>query len=314
MSILHQTKQLINSQLQKWELAANNYAGLQKVRTKSLTLPGGAEVKVQFNPERIRSSSAKVDAQSIQERSCFLCAKNRPAEQEGVEFGNYSILINPFPIFQQHLTIPHQKHTVQIIEPYFSSMLDLARELNDFTLFYNGPKCGASAPDHFHFQAGNKGFLPLEDDFKREKFTKLIANHKGIEVYTWSNYHRGVISFKGSDVIAIKSLFDHLHKVLFEQQMDELEPMLNVLTYFESGEYVVHVFPRVLHRPKCYFAKGDEQILLSPASVDMGGVFITPRAEDFEKITASDVTAILDEVCMSEHDSALLAEEIVDGV
>ncbi len=311
MTISLKTKNLIQGQLQNWSLATTNYAGLQQVKTKTLQLQGGSELKVQFNPERMRSSAAKVDVKSIQERPCFLCEKNRPAEQEGVEFGDFTILINPFPIFTEHLTIPHKDHTLQLIAPYFSSMLELSKELNEFTLFYNGPKCGASAPDHFHFQAGVKGFMPIEEDFREGAYVQMITIHQGVEVYSWKNYSRGIITFKGDDKQVITNLFDSLHATLWKQQPEEIEPMLNVLAYFEEEQYVVHVFPRVLHRPDCYFAEGEEQILISPASVDMGGVFITPRPEDFEKITAEDVSTILNQVCMDEEECLAILKELL---
>jgi len=311
MTISHKTKKLIQGQIKKWSLATANYAGLQKVKNKSVTLEGGAEVKVQFNPERMRSSAAKVDARSIQERPCFLCEKNRPAEQEGIDIDDYTILINPFPIFPQHLTIPHQEHTLQLIEPYFPSMLKLAKELDEFTLFYNGPKCGASAPDHFHFQAGIKGFMPVEEDFRNGTFAQLIEVQDKVKIYNWKGYQRGVISFAGVNAETITTLFKSLHKQLWQEQKDEVEPMLNVLAYYKNDEYVVHVFPRILHRPACYFAEGEEQILISPASVDMGGVFITPRPEDFEKMNANDVADILNQVCMHEEDCVLLLKKLL---
>lgn len=188
-NISTKTKQLIRTQLQDWPLAKNNYDGLQKVITRDVLLPGGSTVQVQFNPERIRSSAAKVDAKSIQERACFLCAENRPPQQQGLAFDDdYTILINPFPIFPEHLTIPHNSHTDQLIAPYFGTMLSLAKELEGFTLFYNGPKCGASAPDHFHFQAGTKGFMPIEEDFRSGEYANLIAKENEIEVYNWKGY------------------------------------------------------------------------------------------------------------------------------
>lgn len=311
MTISIKTKELISSQVKNWDLAANNYKGLQKVKTKSVSLPGGAEVKVQFNPERIRSSAAKVDAKSIQERPCFLCEKNRPEQQEGIALGDYTILINPFPIFPEHLTIPHNEHTLQLIAPYFNSMLELAKELNEFALFYNGPKCGASAPDHFHFQAGIKGFMPVEDEFRSGKFTSVKAETDGVKIYDWKNYNRGVITFEGRNTEQITSLFDKLHKILWPSQSEEVEPMLNVLVYYEGQQWVVHVFPRILHRPACYFAEGEEQILISPASVDMGGVFITPREEDFEKISAGDVSDILNQVCLDENDATKIIDKLL---
>ncbi|MBK3516733.1 DUF4922 domain-containing protein [Carboxylicivirga marina] len=310
MNISHKTKKLIQSQVQNWSMAAANYAGLKKVKNKSIMLDGAAEIKVQFNPERIRSSAAKVDATSIKERPCFLCEKNRPTEQEGVDLDDYTILINPFPIFTEHLTIPHKQHTLQLIEPYFPAMLKMAKELNQFTLFYNGPKCGASAPDHFHFQAGIKGLMPVEEDFRKASFTQLIEVQNDVKIYNWKGYHRGLITFASVNAEEITSLFEKLHQVLWTNQSEELEPMLNVLAYYENDEYVVHVFPRVLHRPDCYFAEGDKQILISPASVDMGGVFITPRPDDFEKINAADIVDILRQVCLSEKECLKILKKL----
>ena len=312
-NISTKTKQLIQTQLQDWPLAKSNYEGLHKVVTRDVVLPGGSTVKVQFNPARILSSAAKVDAKSIQERACFLCAQNRPTQQQGLAFGDdYTILINPFPIFPEHLTIPHNEHTDQLIAPYFVSMLSLAKELEEFTLFYNGPKCGASAPDHFHFQAGVKDFMPIEVDFRSGKFVHLIAQENGAKVYNWKGYNRGVITFKGSDKESIATLFQKLHNYLHATQSNEIEPLLNILAYFEDGNWIVHIFPRILHRPSCYFAQGNEQILISPASVDMGGIFITPRQEDFDKITAYDIAEILNQVCLSEEDTESAIKAILN--
>jgi hypothetical protein len=304
MTISRKIKELIRSQMQHWDLAMNNYRGLQMVKTQRVQLTGGRMIKVQFNPERIRSSAAKVDAKSIQQRACFLCAENRPAQQKGLAFGDdFTILINPYPIFPEHLTIVNNKHTLQQIAPNFRQMLALARELNEFTLFYNGPKCGASAPDHFHFQAGTKGFMPVEEDFRSGKYTHLAAEEKGAKLYQWKDYHCGVITFQGDASQIIVELFERLHRYLHAYHPDEIEPMLNVLAYFEKESWIVHVFPRILHRPLCYFEEGEKQILISPASVDMGGVFITPREEDFEKISAVDLENILEQVCLKPQDT-----------
>ena len=161
-----QAKQLLTDQLSVWESARDNYKALEAVQVKELTVEG-CTVKIQFNPARIVSSAAKVDTQSLKERKCFLCAENRPEVQEGLPDGSYTWLINPFPIFPEHFTIPVNEHLPQLIEKRFGDMLRLAQAAEHYVLFYNGPKCGASAPDHAHFQAGNKGFLPLEKELKK---------------------------------------------------------------------------------------------------------------------------------------------------
>ena len=145
-------EKLFSDQLSSWELAKNNYTALSQVKVKELDV-NGTHYKVQFNPARIVSSAAKVDTKSIQERKCFLCPANLPAVQRGLPFKeNYQILVNPFPIFPKHLTVPALEHVDQRIKNRFGDMLDLATYAQDYVVFYNGPKCGASAPDHVHFQ------------------------------------------------------------------------------------------------------------------------------------------------------------------
>ena len=152
--------EFFDRQLQVWDTARNNFEALKNVKVKEFNVDG-TTIKVQFNPGRIVSSAAKVDAKSLKERKCFLCAANRPAVQEGIAWGDdYTILINPFPIFPRHLTIPCNEHVDQLIKGRIADMMNLSRDLEGFTLFYNGPKCGASAPDHRHFQAGNRGLTP----------------------------------------------------------------------------------------------------------------------------------------------------------
>ncbi len=303
MSLNLDVHKMIDNQLLNWEQAKINYSDLKSVKVRDLVLSGGSKVKLQFNPKRIISSGAKMDAKSLNDRPCFLCEKNRPNEQKGIDYkNNFTILINPFPIFQKHLTIVSRLHVNQRIKSNFEMMLNLARDLNDFAIFYNGPKCGASAPDHFHFQAGNKGFMPIEEDFRLGSFSVMSGKYKEVTIYEWKNYHRGVISLKGNSIESIAELFDRFYKQLHIMQMDEDEPMLNILCYREGEDIVVHLFPRILHRPSCYFAKEDEQLIISPASVDMGNAFIIAREEDYNKISVENIEKILHEVCMSEQD------------
>ncbi|NJK97993.1 MAG: DUF4922 domain-containing protein, partial [Bacteroidales bacterium] len=177
------------------------------------------------------------------------------------------------------MTIPIELHSDQLIEGHFTDMLDLARALPEFVVFYNGPKCGASAPDHFHFQAGSKGFLPIEKDFHNPAFLKQIGEMKDAKIFCWKGYQRGILTLKGKDKHILSTLFESFYKNFQEIQPREKEPMVNILAYLEADEWIIHFFPRILHRPMQYFEAGDKQILLSPASVDMGGVFITPREE-----------------------------------
>jgi len=305
---------LFDEQLASWEQAGNNYKALERVIAKDVDIDG-FPFKVQFNPARIVSSAAKVDTKSIQERKCFLCSENRPAIQKGLEYIHngdrtdiYTVLVNPFPIFPRHLTIPLLAHKNQVILGRFDAMADLASLLPEYTLFYNGPKCGASAPDHFHFQAGNRGFLPLEDCM--DKLQKKEVSHYGNSiVYQVLSAINGLIIVKSS---SRKELIDIFYKIysLLEVKEGETEPMLNILCWFDKGVWVTALFIRSKHRPSHYFAEGEKNILISPASVDLGGVFITPLEKDFEKISAKDIKDILNEVCISFDELEVLCRKI----
>jgi len=294
---------LIDDQVVNWNMARGNYEGLKEVKIKSVKFDRSTEMRVQFNPARMRSSAAKVDAKSISERKCFLCAENLPDAQKGVSFGDaYLILVNPFPIFPRHLTIPHTSHIDQRIEGRLKDMMDIARAIPDFVLFYNGPRCGASAPDHFHFQAGNKGFMPIEDELDSHPGKSLLLDHEGIRVYSVEHYLRKTLVFEGSDPELIDRWFSKAYRFLASVQENEVEPMLNVLCSWEQGSWRVTVFPRREHRPWQFFADDPEKILLSPASVDFGGVLITPREEDFHKLNEELVADIFAQVTLSDED------------
>jgi ATP adenylyltransferase/5',5'''-P-1,P-4-tetraphosphate phosphorylase II len=302
-----QIDEFIQQQLNDWEDARLRYDALKKVKTKDARV-GDTLYRVQFNPARIVSSAAKLDPKSLQERKCFLCDTNRPSEQHSLPFGSqYQILVNPFPIFPKHLTIPSLQHLPQRIGPRFSDMLALADYLPSFVIFYNGPRCGASAPDHAHFQAGNKGFLPIEEEWKSHRLQ-------------WANCGSAILwhlSFLACPALAIESSvpsdISKCFQIIYhsmEKKEGEEEPMMNILAWKEDDHWIVIVFPREQHRPACYFAEGERNLLISPASVDMGGVFITPLEKDFEKITASDIEQILRDVCFSDNHMNNLMSQI----
>lgn len=290
---------LLEEQLEHWEMASDNYRTLGQVKVKVLGF-GAFRIKVQFNPARIISSAAKVDARSLKERKCFLCPAHLPKEQKGFPFGkNYQVLVNPFPIFPQHLTIPVLGHEAQYILPRFGDMLDLAKGLDEFTIFYNGPRCGASAPDHAHFQAGNKGFLPIEKEWRSMEQGRWMKG--SISLHVLKGYLRNVLVIESKEKEDAVKLFGKVYEKL-EVKEGEAEPMMNLLSWYEDGGWVICIFPRAKHRPACYFAEGDANLLLSPASVDMGGVLITPLEKDFDKITKADIRGILKEVSISDVD------------
>jgi len=294
-------KTLLQEQLQEWDLAAGNYAALETVEVKE-TMVDGYTFKVQFNPKRILSSAAKVDPKSIQERKCFLCLAHLPAVQRGIPYtapsGNgYTILCNPFPIFKQHLTIPAVGHIDQRIAGKMGDMLALAESLTDYLLFYNGPQCGASAPDHFHFQAGNKGFLPIETATE-----EILASHGaevGNGIYTLTSSPVHTIVYKSANAAAIEEWFERFFERFQQVAPSEVEPMVNILCWKTGGSFYLVVYPRKAHRPTQFFAQGDANILISPASIDLGGVFITPQEKDFAKLTGDDIKDILQQISVT---------------
>lgn len=263
----------IDHQLAVWPLAAANFDALSRVVAKPLSWG-----KVQFNPARIASTGAKVDAASLKKRACFLCQANRPPEQEGIDWKassghSYTILINPFPIFPRHLTIPDNGHTPQRIAGRIGDMCELAAELPGYTIFYNGPKCGASAPDHMHFQAGNSDFLSIFD-------TKAPF---------------AVVRINAKSTADAEAEFEKLYGKLPIPEGEE-EPMMNILCRYVGDEYQLAVIPRKKHRPSFYGSEPG-QMLLSPASVDLAGVLITPVEKDFNALDDEVAAKVYSELC-----------------
>lgn len=302
----------LNDQLKNWPLATGNYKGLEKVEEKEFQFEN-FKIKVQFNPERIRSSAAKVDQKSIENRACFLCLDKLPKEQGGIAQGDeFVILVNPFPIIPQHFTIPKVEHVDQSFLENTEGMLSLCKSMIGYTLFYNGPKCGASAPDHMHFQAGNKYFMPVETEYAvlKNSQSELLSDSSKVEMRAFPNYLRKMISIEAESEKEMRKAVAVFYKIFLNMQPEEKEPMLNAICSFVDGKYIMHLFPRKLHRPSQYFAEGDQQLLISPASVDFGGVFITPRREDFEKITSSDIIDIFKQVSVDEEFFQSLCEKL----
>ncbi|MCK5775434.1 MAG: DUF4922 domain-containing protein [Bacteroidales bacterium] len=303
MSYQEKASKLYKDQLKDWSLFADNREGLDNAQLRTFNFDG-FDINVQFNPKRITSSAAKVDPKTIKERKCFLCSANRPDVQEEVMWGdNYEILVNPFPIFKEHFTISNVAHTDQQVETEFVNFISLSKDLDNTVMFYNAPKCGASAPDHLHFQAGNLEFLPIEKDWAliKEKYGKEIKGHNGVEVTAVDDTLRKFIVLEGESAEAMNATFQKIHQ--FGKELENGEaPMLNLLSYYVDGKHRVFVFIRGLHRPWQFTAEGDDNILLSPASVDMGGTMITPLEKDYEKITKEDIADIFKQISVSKED------------
>lgn len=303
-----EVEKFIDTQLDEWPLAASNFKALAGVEVKEFDIPG-MHIKVQFNPARIVSSGAKVDAASLKARKCFLCEANRPAEQRGMDWGErYTILINPFPIFPRHLTIPDKTHTDQLIAGRAADMFALASELPGYTVFYNGPRCGASAPDHMHFQAGNSDFLTIGDAIEEAELS-TVAEAEGGTLSIAKGLPMGVFVIDADNPEVGARLFDKLYSALTIPE-GEQEPMMNILCFSTPAGLRMVVIPRKKHRPSFYGTEGEGKMLISPASVDMGGVFITPRREDFESINSETIIKLFNELCLSDEDAESIAEKL----
>ena len=291
-----QAKALIEHQKTTWDVTSKNYNNLANIETRVFDF-GHFKIKAQCNPERIRSSAAKTDAKSIAARPCFLCLNNLPNEQKGILFQNkYLILTNPYPIFPLHLTISNLGHIPQQILPHFNEMLEFSETLPDFTVFYNGPKCGASAPDHFHFQAGNNGFLPVinEIDTLENNYSELVFQHENLKIIAVENYLRRLIAIISPNKKHILDKFEFIYHQL-ETNSGE-EPKLNILCNYKYGKWRIIIFPRNAQHPSHFYKSEEKRIVVGPAAVELGGVLILPRAEDFKKITKKEIAEIYDEV------------------
>ncbi|MCE1189355.1 MAG: DUF4922 domain-containing protein [Ignavibacteria bacterium] len=318
MSFAAIVEDLLKRQTEEWELCGKNYADLSGTKLRKFDFEG-VQINIQCNPGRITSTSAKVDNKSISERKCFLCEENRPAVQKGIDaLGEYNVLVNPFPIFPMHYTITNKGHVQQRLLGRFIDMLNLSKDMGEkFLIFYNGPKCGASAPDHMHFQAGNLGFLPLEAQMEKLRSMSVATLYPGTSTVRFvDDGLRKMVFLEGGNQSELNSSFETVFASLQRTQGIFEEPMMNVISYFqpESETYSVIIFVRKKHRPECYFAEGEKQIMLSPAAVDIGGTCITPRQEDFEKITADDLKQIFHEVFVDEDYFLRLQNEVAGTI
>ena len=282
------------------KILSDNSSALQKVKQKSIRFTG-YKIHFQFNPQRLLSSTADVSDRAIKSRKCFLCLNNLPKEQKGILINDKFILLcNPFPIFKYHFTIIYTEHQPQLINNHFLDLLSLAKKMNDrFAVFYNGPKCGASAPDHLHFQTVGKKCLPIFSQLNliKNKFGKLHKSQPNISVHSIDDGLRKFILLQSLNMQLIENYFHKIYTVLNKNDDENYEPMLNILcTYNGDTGWTVLVFARSQHRSSHYFKSGESKILISPASVDLGGVCIFPREEDYAKVSTESIRAIFSEI------------------
>ena len=286
-----------NRQLEMWEDARHRFRDLKHVEVHQLS----DQLKVQFNPARIVSTGAKIDKHTLGERPCFLCERNRPKEQMTKQIDDhFQLLVNPFPILPVHFTIPATKHQPQSIYRHYGEMHRLLSLHSELMVFYNGPKCGASAPDHLHFQAGTSGVLPLQTNWQRlsRSLTDVISLNDDEKISVLRDFlvPAFVIISKSED--SDEELFHRLYRSM-PMRGDESEPMMNIIAWRKGDEFISVVIPREKHRPDAYFAEGEAQMMVSPGALDMAGLIITPREEDFNKINLDKATALLRECGIS---------------
>ncbi len=328
---------LLEEQKEQWKDLRERYEQLVNVVTTDFILDNGCKLAAQYNPARIVSTGAKVDAQSISRRPCFLCDVNRPEEQISYPLlKKYHLLVNPYPILPNHFTIPLRLHSDQKIKDYYEDMMEIADMIGDeMMVFYNGPQCGASAPDHMHFQAGSRGVVPLERDWtEKYRYSRSrvypISENEYLEAMTLEQVadNTGVFSLRGyvCPGVVIVTRTPKANKFLFNKIYNSLpipegqiEPMMNIMAWKEASStdgtprIVSVILPRRKHRPDCYFAEGDGKILVSPGALDMGGLLITPREEDFRKMNMDTARDIIQECAMSLDDELAMILKFKGG-
>lgn len=318
-------------QMKAWKDCADRYAALhelvqqKKLLTRSVLARGTrfdsssfCNLRVQYNPARIVSTGASIEKKAIEERPCFLCDKNRPKQQAHLPYVNgFQMLVNPFPILNRHYTIPTLAHTPQEFLPHIDTFLQLVKDFEGDMVFYNGARCGASAPDHAHFQAGTSDKVPLVsywDDFEIKSYDNPTKAEIGV-VQTFACPAFYVTARHREDV---KEGLEHLiaHLPITKGQT---EPDFNIIGWMHDGsllpispdfEYLVVVIPRKKHRPACYTAEGEEQFIISPGSIDMAGLIITPRETDYERLTAEKAVEILREVAFTKREVENIAKTL----
>ena len=288
-----------NRQLEVWTDARHRFRDLKHVETRQFS----DQLKLQWNPARIVSTGAKIDKKTLGERPCFLCDKNRPKEQMSKQIDEkFHLLVNPFPILPVHFTIPARKHQPQLIYKNYGEMHRFISLHSDLMVFYNGPKCGASAPDHLHFQAGTNGILPLQTNWQRlsRNLTDIISLNDEEKISVVRDFIVPAFVIISKSAESDEALFRRLYKAM-PQRGNETEPMMNIISWRKGEEFISVVIPREKHRPEAYFAEGDAQFVVSPGALDMSGLIITPREEDFRKLTEEKALSLLQECGVSEE-------------
>lgn len=317
-------------QLETWEDARKRYRDLKDVKTKELVLSDdfGEErrgvneqdgedtavvfdLKAQYNPARIVSTGASIDKNVIAKRQCFLCESNRPQQQITKRLcGGLELLVNPFPILNTHFTIPSHTHKPQAIKDNYGKMYDIIKCYPELMVFYNGPRCGASAPDHMHFQAGASDGIPMFEGWHRlsRNLSVVYSLSEDEDISVVNDYPCAAFLIRSKSKDSGVKMFNCIYESLTLKK-DDTEPMMNIVTWMHDNTYLSVIFPRGKHRPDCYYHDTD-RLMVSPGALDMAGLIITPREEDFERIDASIALSILREVSLPSAEMETVIEKL----
>lgn len=291
---------LLSQQLLTWPKLREGYDLLKGIKIRTISY-NGFTVRLQHNEGRVTSTLADTRPETIEKRPCFLCLNNLFEKQKGILYKDYLILCNPAPVFPHHLTINSIEHTPQRIESHIRFFLELSKDLGDnWIILYNGPKCGASAPDHLHFQAIPRGYTPLEEEIDKNENLLRFFRQSNVFIYYGDSLGRIFFIFKGHDIEVMEEAFDKFLTALKIAMKNKDEPMLNIACMNAKDTIKLIVFPRKKHRPDAYFKEGEEKITISPAVIEMLGVIVAPIERDFLRLKGEDIESIYKEVTMDK--------------
>ena len=303
----HNIRAFFTHQLDTWDEIRQRYEALKHVGLKQL-----GHRQLQYNPARMVSTGAQIDRQTIAQRACFLCEKNRPEEQLTIDLGDdFELMVNPFPVLPMHFTIVRKTHVPQTILENYTEIHRLLELFPELFVFYNGPMSGASAPDHMHFQAGIGQELPLMTVLRKlEKEQQVLIkqeNGSSLSMFNSASFKAFVIKSKAQETEM--ALFKQLYAAMPVRE-GEKEPRMNIVAWRDGSEDVIVVLPRDNHRPACYFEEGDRRMVISPGALDMAGLIITPREDDFNRMSEDKLISILKEVSIKEKDMENIKEKL----
>ncbi|NLT51664.1 MAG: DUF4922 domain-containing protein [Ignavibacteria bacterium] len=303
ISMPEKIKSLFRNQLKTWSMLQNGVENLSKIKIKNFIIDE-SEIIIQLNPQRIKSTTAEIKKKNNDKSECILCLENLPSDQKGLVLDKqFLVLCNPYPIFDSHFTIVNIAHIPQQISDYFPEMLDIAKSVSPyFSIFYNGPLCGASVPDHLHFQLCAQNFVPLEKEHNKSlEKEQILLTDKNLSLTSSNISGRKFFTFSSSSKSILSDSFNYFYDVFAGINLSAEEPKMNIFCWYENNKWIIKIFPRQNHRPSQYYYEDDRKLVVSPASVDLCGIIVTPSEETFLKITADDIKDIFKQASLSNE-------------